>query len=29
MVLSFVVSFTLPYLLEEPYAALGSQVGFM
>lgn len=26
---SFVVSFTLPYLLFKPYADLGSQVGFM
>ncbi|KAF4996395.1 hypothetical protein FDECE_12474 [Fusarium decemcellulare] len=25
----FVVSFSLPYLLDEPYAALGSRVGFI
>ena len=26
---NFVVTFTLPYLLNEPYAALGSKVGFI
>lgn len=26
---SFVVSFSIPYLLYEPYAALGSKVGFI
>lgn len=25
----FLVAFTLPYLLNEPYAALGSRVGFI
>jgi SP family sugar:H+ symporter-like MFS transporter len=26
---SFVVAFTLPYLLNAPYAALGAKVGFI
>lgn len=26
---TFVTSFTLPYLLNEPYAALGGKVGFI
>lgn len=26
---TFITSFTLPYLLNEPYAALGAKVGFI
>ncbi|KEF59268.1 uncharacterized protein A1O9_04112 [Exophiala aquamarina CBS 119918] len=29
VITNFVVSFTIPYLLYEPYAALGSKVGFI